>query len=1173
MNGAASVAVPARHRTACQMITGNRILRRRSTRAPPRCNLLPPPVFWACSEMAERPFPELRMTPAASQPPAVGETLAPGARPHRQAQRTSRQAPASATALALSRKLASPRGPPLVHLASSERRAEEIGRALAGLAPDLEVLVLPPWDCLPYDRASPSRDVMGRRLRVLGRLTEAHRARAIITSPEALVQKLPPPKALDNAFIVLERGQPLDRDALAAFAARTGYVLDDRIDEPGEIAFQGEVIDIFPADAARPARIVLQGDTIAEIRIYDPLSQRSEGEVDALSLGPASEFILEPADGADPVSVDRAPGCEHALADHYGTLTSLFDLLPSARLSSDPEAMARLAEVEDHVLEAYEARKSLGGAGGPAPASPDQLHLLGETLRAALKTWRKTPLDLAGVEAVPNLALSRNPGRALCDLVESHRLARRRVVLTGLRQELRPLARALARGLDLKPEPVADWTTAMALAVGGVSSLEIDFDTGFVDTAAGLAVIASSDVAGGRTAQRGATSVQDLLAEPDLRPGDVVLHEDHGVAILRDLKRVEIDGVGRDTLQLEYHGGDTLLSPIEEIGRIWRYGAQDSAVSLDRLKGDGWARRRAEVSRHIDEAAARLVAMAKARASRRCDPIVPPKAAYAKFAARFAYPETPDQSAAIEAVLADLASGRPMDRLVCGDVGFGKTEVALRAAAAVVLSGRQVALAAPTTVLARQHFETFKRRFAGTGVGVAHLSRLVTPAEAKTVKQGLESGDIRIVIGTHALAGKDVSFDKLGLMIIDEEQKFGATLKAQLRALCDQGHLLTLTATPIPRTLQSAMIGIQDVSVIASPPARRRPIRTFLAPFDAASLRTALLREKRRNGQSFLVAPRIEDIGPLAEQLASLAPELSIRIAHGGLAPEAADAVMVDFADGGGDVLLATNIIESGLDVPRANTMIVWRPDRFGLAQLHQLRGRVGRGRAQGIAYLLYDPNEDLPDATRARLSTLEAFDRLGSGLAISARDLDLRGGGDLVGEDQAGHIRMIGASLYQRLLARAVQVARGEAPAEDWTPEINIGAPGAIPDDYVADAVTRINLYGRLARLETLPEIDAFEEELVDRFGALPALAAGLLDRTRLQCLAKAAGVRSVRGGPKGVSLTLPGAVLDAVAGRLKRWPDRVTITDDRIVVAAPMEDDLQRQALAQALLAALAT
>lgn len=1112
----------------------------------------------------------------ALETPSVGETLTPGARPERAASRAPLQPPAAAVAAALARQPTGPQGP-RVHVASSERRAEEIGRALAGLAPGLDVLVLPPWDCLPYDRASPSRDIMGRRMRVLQRLCEPGGAACVvITSPEALVQKLPPRAILDDAFITLERGQHLDRDGLMRFAARTGYVTDDRIDEPGEIAFLGEVIDVFPADATRPVRIVLSADDlIAEIRTYDPLSQRSEGEVDGLSLGPASEMILPSLDtdeALDAARSPRPPGIEHGLSDHYDGLQTLFDLAPQACLSTDLKTATRLQEVEDHVREAYEARRGLG-LDGPVAGEPGSLYLLDADLQTALSRWTTVALDLGVIAPIPNLAIARNPGRAFCDLVQAEREQHRRVILTGLKQEQRPLAKALSRGLDLKPEPVADWQAALSADLGQVVSLQVDLDTGFIDPSLGLVVIAASDVVGGRMATRSTSTVQDLMVEPDLRIGDVVLHEDHGVGVLRDLKTVVIDDIERDTLQLEYHGGDSLLAPIEEIGLIWRYGAEASAVTLDRLKGDGWIRRRAEVSRHVDEAAEQLVALAKARDAKTCEPSVPPKAAYAKFAARFAYPETPDQSAAIEAVLADLASGKPMDRLVCGDVGFGKTEVALRAAAVVALSGRQVALAAPTTVLARQHVETFKRRFSGTGIGVAHLSRLVTPAEARAVKQGLESGEVRIVIGTQALGGKDLSFDNLGLMIIDEEQKFGAALKAHLRGLASDGHLLTLTATPIPRTLQAAMVGIQDVSVIASPPARRRPIRTFLAPYDPASLRTALLREKRRGGQSFVVVPRIEDIAPLAEKLAQLTPELSVKIAHGGLSSDEADAVMVSFADGDGDVLLATNIIESGLDVPRANTMIVWRPDRFGLSQLHQLRGRVGRGRQQGIAYLLSDPADDLSEATRARLSTLEAFDRLGSGLAISARDLDLRGGGDLIGEDQAGHVKMIGPALYQRLLGRAVRVARGEVEAGEWSPDLGVGEAGVIPVDYVPDPVTRIGLYGRLARLESLEEIDAFEEELDDRFGTVPAQALTLLALARLQMLARAAGVRQVRAGPKGVALTLTPAAATRAAKRLSRIAPDLTLDDGRVVIASVTEHDAERRDLVERLLVAIAS
>ncbi len=1109
--------------------------------------------------------------PQPSPSPPVGEILTPGAvAPHRPTPST--QAPPAAVAWALA---ATPRQQVIIHLASSDRRAEEIGRALAAFAPSRPIRVLPAWDCLPYDRASPSRDIMGRRARlVAGLAAGVPDGLIVVVSPEAVVQRLPPAAVVANAVLTLRPGDRLDREALARFAARTGYVTDERIDEPGEIALLGEVVDIFPPDAAKPARILLGDDgVISEIRLYDPLSQRSEIEVEGVTFGPASEWILEDADApadAPETWPPRPPGIEHGLADLYGGLTSLFDLLPSARLSMDPKAPGRLADVEDHVLDAHGARLALGGQAEPLPGPPAALYVLGEELDRAMQAWEALALPLEGIQPVSNFAGMRNPGRAFCDFVEAHREVGRRVLLAGLPHELRPLAKALARGLDLKAQPADDWDMARSAAPGAVTTVPADLEAGFIDPGEALVVVAAADVLGGRLASR-STSAPSLVLEPDLRIGDVVLHEDHGVGVLRDLSTVEIDGAPRDVLHLEYHGGDSLLAPVEEIDRIWRYGGEAAAVTLDKLKGDAWARRRAEVSRHVEEAAHRLVALAAERQAKTCAPITPPKAAYAKFAARFAYPETPDQAAAIEAVLSDLASGRPMDRLVCGDVGYGKTEVALRAAAAVALSGRQVALAAPTTVLARQHFETFKRRFERMGIGVAQLSRLATPAEARAVRKGLESGEINIVIGTHALAGKEVLFDDLALLIIDEEQKFGAALKTKLRELSADGHVLTLTATPIPRTLQAAMVGIQDVSVIASPPARRRPVRTFLAPFDTASLRMALMREKRRGGQSFVVVPRIEDIGPIGERLAEAAPELSVRVAHGDLASDAMDAVMIGFADGDGDVLLATNIIESGLDVPRANTIIVWRPDRFGLAQLHQLRGRVGRGRSQGVACLLFDADSELPTSTRARLSTLEAFDRLGSGLAISARDLDLRGGGDLVGDDQAGHVKMIGAALYQRLLARAVAVARGEADADAQAPIVTLGEGGAIPLDYVPDPVVRIGLYSRLARIDEPGAIDAFEEELDDRFGPPPDAVRGLLARARLLTLARAAGVAEVRAGPKGVVLVASAKVAAKARRRLAKIAPEVTVDGDRIVVTSHTEDEAERRALVERLLSAL--
>ena len=1095
-----------------------------------------------------------RLTPGPGSP-----ALTPG--------QTPRQPPAAAVAADLAGQRR-PKRRTWVHLASTDRRAEEIGRALAALAPEIEVLVLPPWDCLPVDRASPGRDVMGRRMSVLRRLAGHAAARILLVSPESLVQRVPPAKAVAAAYRVTV-GQPLDRDALFAFASGAGYVVDDRIDEPGEIALFGEVVDLFPADAAQPVRIATDAEgVVSELRIYDPITQRTEFAVPDFTFGPASELLLDAAD-----KMAREPGVEHRMGAHYGALPSLFDLLPKAVLTQDDLFAQRLAESLEQVADAYEAHRLLSAVGDAPTPERSGLYLAAEDVAAGLAGWTPRSLALRDIAPAPSAAGSRNPGRAFCDLVKVERASGRRVILAGLAHERRALARALARGLDIAPITVGSWAEALALEPGVVGSFELDIDTGFIDAGQGLTVIAATDVLGGRLAARGRGASRDLLiADPDLRLGDVVLHEDHGIGVLRELQTLEIDGVVHDTLRLEYHGGASLLSPVDEIGRIWRYGAEAEAVSFDRLKGEAWAKRRADVSRHLDDVAAGLVELARVRAAATCEPVIPPAAAYARFAARFGYPETPDQAAAIAAVLDDLASGKPMDRLVCGDVGFGKTEVALRAAAAVALSGHQVALCAPTTVLAKQHFQTFQRRFAGTGINVEQLSRLVAARDVTAVREAVAVGEAQILIGTHALAGEHVAFADLGLMIIDEEQKFGAAVKQRLRDLAIGGHLLSMTATPIPRTLQAAMIGVQDVSVIASPPARRRPIRTFLAPFDPASVRTALLRETRRGGQSFLVAPRIEDIAPLAAQLESLTPELVVRIAHGELPADEVDRVMVGFAEGEGDVLLATNIIESGLDVPRANTMIISRPDRFGLSQLHQLRGRVGRGRVQGIAYLLHDPAEELSDATLARLSTLEAFDRLGSGLAISARDLDLRGGGDLTGDDQAGHMQMIGATLYHRLLDRAIGVAKGEAPQDAAPPGIQLGERGSIPVEHVPDAVTRINLYARLARLTTAEAIDDFEDELQDRFGPMPPALSLLLSQTRLGALARSAGVKDVTAGPKAVALTFVTTGGASCPQAVAKLAPGSAVKSGRLIVPLATEDVTVRATLVERVLAALA-
>ena len=1009
--------------------------------------------------------------------------------------------------LEASRLLALWRGSgPLLHVTAGETRAEEIARFLRQALPATRATAFPPWDCLPYDWASPSATAMGRRMAVLRRLADPREAPGIVvTAPAALLQRVPPVGAA-RAFVA-EVGRPLDTEALRAFCEGAGYRVDERVDEPGKVAIRGEVVDIFDAASDWPTRIEVVG-TVTAIRRYDPATQRSVEDLEALAIDAASE--LPGGRG------EEEPGAEHRLPEAWPTLATLFDHRLDARLSVTREAEAARRQVWAGILEAHRERERQDGPARRALA-PDRLYLSDEEWDRMAGEHGAETLGSEDAEPMPAFAEATRPRAALSEFLAAQAEAGRRVVVTGFAGRDRArLARRVREATGEAPVLAEDWDAALAMQ--GVAALEAGLDRGFVDRAAGLAVISARDLLGSRV---GATSQGPAavwtMEVVELHEGDLVVHMDHGVARLDGLEAVEVEGLDGEAVRLEYAEGQRLLVPAAEAGRIWRYGSDGGEVSLDRLDTGGWEKRRAKVSEGLARTARALIEAAEARQGCEAPKLVPERAPFERLASRFPFEETPDQARAIRAVIEDVASGRPMNRLVIGDVGFGKTEVAVRAAAAAAFAGRQVAGLAPTTVLARQHFRGFQRRFEGLGVEVAHLSRLVGATEAKRVKQGVKDGSVRILVGTHALLGLD--FADLALAVIDEEQRLGHGDKARLRALVGDGHLLAMTATPIPRTLQSALVGLQDLSLIATPPARRRPIRTLIAERDAAALEQALLRERRRGGQSFVVVPRIEDIDQEAEALRRLLPQLAIRVAHGQRPAREIDEVMVGFAEGCGDVLLATSIIESGLDVPRANTMVVLRPDLFGLAQLHQLRGRVGRGGAQAYCFLVTEPGQELPPATLRRLGTLQALDRLGAGMAISAQDLDQRGGGELFGDRQSGHVRLIGLPLYQELLAGALRAARGE-PGGHPEVEFRAEAAGTLPPSHIPEPEVRINLYHRLARTRDAGDVERLAEEIADRFGPPPPEVAALLRAAQVRALARTLGVVRISAGPEAVAL-----------------------------------------------------
>ena len=691
----------------------------------------------------------------------------------------------------------------------------------------------------------------------------------------------------------------------------------------------------------------------------------------------------------------------------------------------------------------------------------------------------------------------------------------------GSKRDLRFLRARVAKRLRRDFIDAAAWDDLRALTPGELAMIETPIEAGFVDDR--FIFMAAADLLGSRALlvdKAGGGTTLLSLGIGEVRVGDVVVHEDHGIGRVLGLEPAPLaQGDAGETIALEYAGGARRLVPTVDADRLWRYGADADAVALDKLDGSSWAKRRGDIDAAIAESARGLTELAVAREKLTAPVLDPDPAAYERFAGGFAFNETADQTRAIAAVRDDLARGMPMDRLIVGDVGYGKTEVALRAAAIAALAGHQVIVAAPTTVLVRQHLESFRRRFADTDIVVAGLSRLSTAADKKAAKAGLADGSIHIVVGTGAVMAKGVGYAKLGLVVIDEEQRFGAVDKARLRG-SPEVHLLTLSATPIPRTLQMALVGLQQISIIATPPARRQPIRTSLDRYDDTRIRTALTREKGRGGQSFVVVPRIEDMAKLAEKLRRVVPDLALVEAHGKMPAAEIDEVMVGFAEGRGDVLLATNIIEAGLDVPRANTMIVWRADRFGLAQLHQLRGRVGRGNRRGQVILLTQDEDGIAERTLKRLRTLATFDRLGAGFDISAQDLDMRGAGDLLGDSQAGHTKLIGVDLYQHLLSAALRKARGEE-VERWTPELHSGATGGLPEGWIPAIDLRLSLYVRLARIDDEGGLEAFEEELIDRFGPLPPAVETLIAHATIRLAARALRLARIDAGAAAIALT----------------------------------------------------
>jgi transcription-repair coupling factor (superfamily II helicase) len=1164
------------------------------------------------------------------------------------------------------------------HIAMDDARAQTLQDLLSFFAPEIEVIYFPAWDCLPYDRVSPSTPIIGQRMKALSALkarmkSEIKKPCVLITTMNAILRQVIAPDALSSVGgFSIEKGGRLDDKALQSFLSANGYERTETIRETGEFAIRGGIIDIWPATFDTPIRIDLFGDEVESLKEFDPVSQKSEKSISSLSLNAATEIPLDEASikrfrtcyrelfGAvndnDPLyeavtNARRIAGIEHWQPLFFEEMVSLTDYLPDAIFSLDHQGNQAMKEAFEQIQDFYQSRMTLAAQAakdnkktksdkaaiyhpvpiemmfvGPSPShlsAGPSLSLKGEgcfemfspfpgirhsdrpqgaeesvatqsdpsrSLSSRTRGLGMTGVigkDFSDVRAMPD----GNVFAALKAYIGKH--SEQKAIINAYSEGSRERLKGLLEAHEINNIKYCEsFDAAIKLKSDNIALILLPLERGFVNER--VVVISEQDILGDRLVRKSKSRKKKsdafLREVSSLSAGDYVVHLEHGIGRFEGLETITALGAAHDCVRLVYDGGDKLFVPVENIEVLSRYGDADAIIQLDKLGGAGWQARRAKVKKNLLEMAGKLIDIAAARALQKADIFQIDEGIYNDFAARFPFHETEDQQGSIDAVIEDLKAGKPMDRLVCGDVGFGKTEVAIRAAYVTAMAGGQVAIIAPTTLLARQHYENFVSRFKGTDLRIEQLSRLVTPKNRKEAKEGIANGSVNIVIGTHALLADSLKFNHLGLVIVDEEQRFGVKQKERLKDLKKDVHVLTLTATPIPRTLQMSLTGVRDLSLITTPPVDRLAIRSFVMPWDPLIVKEALLREHHRGGQSFVVCPRVKDIKELEERIKDLVPEVKTIVAHGQLSPSDLEDRMTAFYEKRYDVLIATNIIESGIDVASANTMIVHRSDMFGMAQLYQIRGRIGRSKIRAYAYLTYQQDKKLSDIAMKRLEIIGSLNTLGAGFQLASHDMDLRGAGNLVGEQQSGHIREVGVELYQQMLEEAVAQAKegntdiDVVKATEFSPEINLGTSILIPENYVPDLSVRMSLYRRIASLgsrspdhSTSPppsgdraqqtpaqggggdikaaddfsnEIESFAAELIDRFGAIPDEVENLLKLIQMKRMCKTANISHVDAGPKGLLITYhnnkpqnPSALMAFIqekAGTVKLRPDQ---------------------------------
>lgn len=1061
----------------------------------------------------------------------------------------------------------------ILYIASSGKDLEETVGVLSFLNPDFEILSFPSWDTVPYDRVSPNSSIVSQRLETLSKLSlfpQSSKPRIVVTSVGAVLQKLPPKKIFLNSNRTYEVGKKFDFDDFLHYVSINGYTRVEQVMEQGEYALRGDIIDIFPASAIAPLRIDLFDDEIERIRVFDVLSQRTTGELKQYTFGVAAEVVLDEHTiqnfrlsyretfGASCLKDElyesisngiKYIGFENWLPFFYeDPLPNLLDYMPTATVILGQETTEAVKSKTESIQDYYNARLEALKIPNTSetiyrPVEIEKLYLTPQKFSEILEnrthfyfTNFSLPNDKntinCGIIIGRDFAHHKNISLAtvyeeLKNYLQENIKSARMISVSSEGEKEKLLSLMQKYGLtDIVFAPT--YQDALHLTEKKKTALIIlPLRHGFKSER--LCLITESDILGERLERpKRKMKAEDFIEDiSSLEPGSLVVHVEHGLGRFMGLENITAGGAPHDCLKILYKNDDKLFVPVENIELISRYGQNDEHIELDTLGGCAWEAKKKKVQERIKEIASELIQIAAQRKLQSSTSFIAPAELYNDFCARFEYQETDDQLHAISDVTRDLSLGEPMDRLICGDVGFGKTEVALRAAFTVAMNGSQVALIVPTTLLARQHYLNFKTRFEGFPVRIKMLSRLTTPKESSETIEGLRNGKVDIVIGTHALLSEKIAFSDLGLLIIDEEQHFGVSHKEKLKKLKMGVHVLTLSATPIPRTLQLSISGVKDLSLIATPPLDRLAARTFVMPFDKVMIKEAILREKYRGGQTFFVCPRVSDIAGAEKTLKALVPDLKIAIAHGQMPTRSLEDVMTDFSAQKYDILLSTTIIESGIDLPSVNTMIVYRADMFGLAQLYQLRGRIGRAKVRGYCYLTTPENKKLNQVALKRLNILSALDTLGAGFSLASHDMDIRGSGNVLGTEQSGHIKDVGMALYHHMLSE--EITRQKAllsgikaeTSEDWSPQIITGIPVMISENYVQDLGVRLGLYKRIGSLKTAEEIFEMKAELTDRFGPLPSEVENLLSVVEIKEICKEAGISKIEAGAKGMLIS----------------------------------------------------